>query len=542
MGASIFLPGLVRTTLLQSGASQLDVGNPIARGIDVAFALLDQPGLVGKATLTKQGSATPVVARYGKGWYFANTTSDRFDSANWPVLPDGTEYTYLVVAQLNATAAGFLVNGDNATRSFQFRVESSGAPTLIGFNTAVGTFSATGTVMPVGDPQAILVRQTASEVAVFQKGVKTAGVAFSGTIKGQVANEIQIANRIGQNLSGSIGMVIRWPRALSDAEAKAVTANPASLFKSPTRVLQFAAAVGGATLTGAAAATSSGTGALSTSVPLNGSAAATSSGSGALTTSIRLTGAAATSAAGTGSLSTSVPLSGAATATAVAAGTLTTSIRLAGAAAVVASGSGSITTSIPLTGAAAASASGTGSLTAPGAGLTGAATCAASGTGALSTAIALTGAATCSTVATGALTAPGAGLTGSATCSASGAGALSTSIKLTGAAVASASASASLAGSAAALTGSATCGASGTGALTTGIALIGAGGASVFAAGQLTSAIRLAGSAICASSATGALGGSPPVHLLGDARIHRGRAEQRILRAAADRRIHRERI
>lgn len=252
----------MRYTQPQSGPITIDSSNPIARGIDVAFVRLDQPAVVGKGALAKGGSPTLITTKYGQGWFLGNSASDAFSTSNWPVLADGTEYTYLVVTQLTATGTtDYLVNGDNSSRAFQFRIETTGAPTLIGFNTAVATFAASGTPIPVGQVQAIAARSAATTVSIFQNGIKTATTAASGTIKGQTAGEIAIGNRGGLNLHGSIGLVIRWPRALSDAEAKAVTANPWQLFRSPQRVMLAAAgggtsysytATGGFTLSGLA--------------------------------------------------------------------------------------------------------------------------------------------------------------------------------------------------------------------------------------------------------------------------------------------------
>lgn len=91
-----------------------------------------------------------------------------------------------------------------------------------------------------------------------------------------------------------------------------------------------------AALQGAAADTSTATGALSTGIPLGGAAADTSAATGAVNTSILPHGAAADTSAATATLSTGIPLSAAAADTSAASGTLQTagvSAALAGAAA-----------------------------------------------------------------------------------------------------------------------------------------------------------------------------------------------------------------
>lgn len=208
--------------------TRLNRANPLAAGVDVGFARLDQPALA-KGTISRAGTPTLVAAKHGLGWQF-NTTSDYFNAANWPVLPDGTEYTYLVVAQINATGnQGFLVNGDVTTRSFQFRIEASGQPQVIAFNTSATSFTATGRAMGVGTSQVLVMRVAGGVVSLFQNGIKVDTIAITGTIKGQVASEIQIGNRSGAYLRGSIGLVLRWPFGVSDAAIAAIGANAQQL-------------------------------------------------------------------------------------------------------------------------------------------------------------------------------------------------------------------------------------------------------------------------------------------------------------------------
>ncbi|MFC5548192.1 hypothetical protein [Massilia aerilata] len=132
---------------------------------------------------------------------------------------------------------------------------------------------------------------------------------------------------------------------------------------------------------------------------LNGAATASASGAGGLSTSLRLIGAAAVLAAAAGSLSTSIPVQGAASVQASGTGALTTAIQQAGAAVGQASGTGSLSTSIALQGAAVARASASGDLAGGAAALSGTATSQATGAATLSTAISLQG--STSAVATG---------------------------------------------------------------------------------------------------------------------------------------------
>lgn len=227
-------------------SAQLDRSNPLTRALDVAFMRLDQPGLVGATRLTKAGTPTLVPRKHGLGHEFA-TTSDLFQMAGAPSLPDGSEYTWLVVYQPTATSAtGLLVNGDGATRMFQFR-HNSATPEFILFNTPTAVaVQVNGAAMTVGKPVNISVRVTTAAVTMFQDGRQTAAGSYSGTARGLTApNEIQIGNRSGSFCQGSIAMVLRWPRALADAEMAEVTRNPWQVLKAAPRRLWVSEAASG---------------------------------------------------------------------------------------------------------------------------------------------------------------------------------------------------------------------------------------------------------------------------------------------------------
>ena len=213
-------------------ATGIDWSNPITRGIDIAFPDIGSPSIVGSAKTTAVGAPTSSLSPFGVGRKFA-TASDLYNTSGWPTLPDGTEYTLLCVyCQTSVGALDFLASGDNNSsfREFQFRIETTGAPTLIGFNTAVSTFSVSGVAGAVGSTQTIVARNSASSVALFQNGVKRGSTAFTGTIKGHTDTWVTFGNRSGVFLHGSIGLFVRWPRALSDAEAASLSANPWQIF------------------------------------------------------------------------------------------------------------------------------------------------------------------------------------------------------------------------------------------------------------------------------------------------------------------------
>lgn len=199
------------------------------------------------------------------------------------------------------------------------------------------------------------------------------------------------------------------------------------------------------------------------SIDLAGAALATTTTTGTLTTSIPLAGIAASLTAADGQLTTQITLSGDAVAQAVAAAGLLTQTPLTGDGAAHASGAGELTIQIRLAGDALASSSAVASLTAGSTGLSGAAQALASAAGSLTTDIPLTGAALSATSAGGNITtdiplASAAAsvtrvigsldafitLTGDAIAQALAAGSLTASIQFAGTAVATAAASGAL--------------------------------------------------------------------------------------------------
>lgn len=285
----------------------------------------------------------------------------------------------------------------------------------------------------------------------------------------------------------------RWRRVLPESELKCLSANPWQLFKVKRRVLYFDAGTAAAALDGAATATATASGTLTTQIPLTGAAAVIGTASGALSTAIPLSGQAAAVSLADGVLTTQITLSGAALAQALAAAGLTTGIPLAGQAAGQATATGDLSTGSSLSGAAAAEALAQASLT---------------------TQIRLSGAALAEALAGGDLTAPGAGLSGAATAQAGASGALYTAIPLAGAAQAYSTASGGLT-TIIPLAGAAASVSTATGDLTIESTLTGAALATALAGGDLTTVIRLEGAAVARAGASGSLGVAlaVPAHL-----------------------------
>ncbi len=242
-----------------------------------------------------------------------------------------------------------------------------------------------------------------------------------------------------RSFQGRIMLAAVHDRAWTQGQVEALSRNPRLVFAPTRRVVHFVAAGGAAALAGAGTAGATGTGALTTAIPIVGAAVVSAAGVGALSTAISLVGASATvSASGSGNLTTTIRLDGAALASVAGAGALTAQITLSGAALASVVGTGALTTApAGLAGDATGGATGTGTLT-TGIALAGSASVSAIGAGGLVTGIPLSGGATAAVTGSGDLAITLSGLSGAALASVVGGGALLTSITLSGAALASA--------------------------------------------------------------------------------------------------------
>lgn len=202
-----------------------------------------------------------------------------------------------------------------------------------------------------------------------------------------------------------------------------------------------------------------------------------------------------------------IDLAGAALATATSAGTLTTAIPLSGAAAALSAAAGNLSAQITLSGAALAEAAATAALTAGAADLAGDATALATALGTLTVQIRLAGDAVAQSLAAADLTTESAGLSGAAQASATAMGLIGTAIPLAGEATATASASGTL-GVPVLLSGAAAAVSNATGELTIALALEGHALATALASGSLSTAIPLSGAAVAQALASGALAGA----------------------------------
>lgn len=298
--------------------------------------------------------------------------------------------------------------------------------------------------------------------------------------------------------------------AASDVELLWWRGTYASYTDFDTDVFYKAAGAADTSLDGAGVAVATGTGNLTTGIPVAGAGTGTSSGTGALTTGIPLAGVAVAQATATGTITTGIPLVGVASAQSVANGDISTGTSLSGSAASVSIADGVLTTEIRLNGAALAQAVAQATFDSSGASLAGDAVALAAAAGVLTTSIRLNGAAVAQALASASLTTQPGGLAGAAIAISSASGELLTGIPLLGSAASVSSGEGSL--SAPILLSGAAAGVSlATGDLTVAIQLEGYSLAQALASGTLTTQITLQGAALAEAVAQGFLGTLNPV-------------------------------
>jgi len=208
----------------------LNLHNPAAVGLDVAYSTLYGKNAAGYGEMVPSGSPLQVAGPAGLGVQFAVGGSQSF-TTTFPPLPDGTPYTLAAVVELDATTgARLFYNSDNTNREFQFRT-NAGVLEFIAFNTAVSTFTAAGATLVPGVPTVVMARAS-TKAEVWVNGV-LGGTApsITGTLKGLGAINTIIGTRLSAGWGGKVYSIWRWPYAISNEQVAEFFKNPWNTFE-----------------------------------------------------------------------------------------------------------------------------------------------------------------------------------------------------------------------------------------------------------------------------------------------------------------------
>ena len=242
----------MRYTQPQAGPVQIDWGNPISRGLTVAFNGAN-PSLnfATRTPITATSPAPRTTVRDGVAPLLSSAGGTGFSLGADPRFnPD--ELTLFVVATIaTVPSTGYSVFArDDATlgRAFTFDIYS---PVGLGLRFYVNGGGSSGSnelrenITPVaGRRYVAAATYSGSRAALFVDGAQVA-LSTIFPAKGAATGETQIGRRsysgFTDNLDGTIPVAFMWQRVLTDAEVKSVSANPWQLFKSSTLLLPSAA-------------------------------------------------------------------------------------------------------------------------------------------------------------------------------------------------------------------------------------------------------------------------------------------------------------
>lgn len=216
------------TRLSQAGATQVDWGNPITRGLVEAISNGAMSVRPTAGTYTLATSSAPIAQGLGVQ-LTANTSLASYVSPHLD-FATGSSFTELLIYQLTTipvaasrlagnflNAVGGRVFAPNTT-NFRYLVST---PTN---NIVVGSAISTNPKIDVG-------RFDGTTASYFENGVFSGSVAASFTGSGGTRN-FGFGSIDGSNsVAGVIPLYIGWNRALSDKEVLSISANPWQVFK-----------------------------------------------------------------------------------------------------------------------------------------------------------------------------------------------------------------------------------------------------------------------------------------------------------------------
>ena len=250
----------------QAGPSAIDWANPFARGLVVGYnGGIKYDAVAGRGS-TKSGTVSSTSIGRNKGVTLGTTSSyESFVNAQANVTGAITVLAFGQIANTSADATAVSKNNANGAAAdptpFDFGVTTGGTASIGKVRLArsnsggyrvwssVATFAANADIV-IGARQS---GNISASPNFFINGIKDAGAAvnlYSGAGTGAAGSNVytvKVANRgdVGTYWNGgAIYAAFVWNRELSDAEIKAISANPWQLFKGAARLFKRPAGSG----------------------------------------------------------------------------------------------------------------------------------------------------------------------------------------------------------------------------------------------------------------------------------------------------------
>ena len=220
---------LKSTRLSQAGATQVDWGNPITRGMEGACSNVQTSFNAASQTFaTLNSTRTDTVGGVGAGTIY---TFDSYDSYTG-IQNDLTRgSTIMVIAQVNGPTSTPAVMGPPISTS-GINIKLSGVNL---WRVAVFSGSQINVFGPAaipGKPQVVIGTCDNSNGRIYVDGV-LGGTTAAGAPTANPVDDFRVGRSAGSSASENIIIYAwaTWARAISDAEASSLGANPWQLFR-----------------------------------------------------------------------------------------------------------------------------------------------------------------------------------------------------------------------------------------------------------------------------------------------------------------------
>ena len=242
-----------------SSAVQVNHGNPIARGLQLAWFASTGIDHVSGIPAVNSSTTHNVPGQNQFGATLRCSGAQSMESYTVPhitAMDGGSEFTVFTVSTTNSGAERPLVGVWGApagSKQFYLAINASRQPLIAVTNGSVNrVYTANGAAAPAGVRVTVAGgwRSSGDACSIWLNGSPVTGAKSGSTISAMptVSNPVSIATQGpggAAALSGNIELVLIFNRLLSDAEIRSLTNNPYQVLKSPRRALWLDVVAGG---------------------------------------------------------------------------------------------------------------------------------------------------------------------------------------------------------------------------------------------------------------------------------------------------------
>ena len=349
-------------------AVEVDWGNPLAAGLQFAVLGNSLTNVVDGELLSSVTPPAVVPTSGGNGHAFTDNTNQAARGKAPPVSDSATLFAVLVTTASSRSGNRCLVGAWGTSQ--QYLELSYGRLVALTF---AGSYESAVSSRQLGSGDDN--REHSFGGRFWQGSGRDAW--FDGVLDGTSATPATVASfsysQIGRwsdngsFLHGTLLLALRWDRALSDDEMRAISANPWQLFRVRQVVLPASAAPA-ADVAGSVALGLTATGSIAVAKPVSGTVAVALATSGSIAVAKPVAGGVSLALTATGAIAVNKPVAGAVAMGVTCSGALTIPKPVAGSVAVGVTAAGSVAVAKPVAGAVAMALTTSGALTTVGMG------------------------------------------------------------------------------------------------------------------------------------------------------------------------------